>query len=93
MEKRKTIGIFLEGDDVLQEGLIANALIGEAQVKDYNILMYHSLMKKPDRKSGRRMSRDVYRMMSPRARVRSISFRIIIFLTVWSFWERYCVRM
>lgn len=37
MEKRKTIGIFLEGDDVLQEGLIANALIGEAQVKDYNI--------------------------------------------------------
>ena len=41
MEKRKTIGIFLEGDDVLQEGLIANALIGEAQVKDYNILMYH----------------------------------------------------
>lgn len=30
MEKRKTIGIFLEGDDVLQEGLIANALIGEA---------------------------------------------------------------
>ena len=33
MEKRKTIGIFLEGDDVLQEGLIANALIGEAQVK------------------------------------------------------------
>ena len=47
MEKRKTIGIFLEGDDVLQEGLIANALIGEAQVKDYNILMYHSLMKKP----------------------------------------------
>lgn len=87
MEKRKTIGIFLEGDDVLQEGLIANALIGEAQVKDYNILMYHSLMK------SRRMSRDVYRMMSPRARVRSISFRIIIFLTVWSFWERYCVRM
>lgn len=71
--KRKTIGIFLEGDDVLQEGLIANALIGEAQVKDYNILMYHSLMK------SRRMSRDVYRMMSPRARVRSISFRIIIF--------------
>lgn len=52
MEKRKTIGIFLEGDDVLQEGLIANALIGEAQVKDYNILMYHSLMKKPSYEQG-----------------------------------------
>ena len=52
MEKRKTIGVFLEGDDVLQEGLIANALIGEAQVKDYNILMYHSLMKKPSYEQG-----------------------------------------
>ena len=87
MEKRKTIGVFLEGDDVLQEGLIANALIGEAQVKDYNILMYHSLMKKPSYEQGC-VSDDV-----AKARVRSISFRIIIFLTVWSFWERYCVRM
>ena len=47
MKIRRTIGLFLEGDDILQEGRIAEAVLKEAAEKDYNVLMFHSLMKKP----------------------------------------------
>ena len=47
MRTRKTIGLFLEGDDTLQEGIITKAVLKEATDKDYNVLIFHSLMKKP----------------------------------------------
>ena len=46
MQKRKTIGLFLEGDDMLQEGAIVTAILEYTKEKDYNILIHHSLMKK-----------------------------------------------
>ena len=46
MQKRKTIGLFLEGDDMLQEGTIVTAILEYTKEKDYNILIHHSLMKK-----------------------------------------------
>ena len=52
MGKRKTIGLFLEGDDTLQEGVIAKAVLKEATEKDYNVLLFHSLMKKPPYEQG-----------------------------------------
>lgn len=52
MGKRKTIGLFLEGDDTLQEGVIAKAVLKEATEKDYNVLLFHSLMKKPSYEQG-----------------------------------------
>ena len=52
MEKRKTIGLFFEGDDTIQEGVIAKAILKEAAEKDYNVLMFHSLMKKPSYEQG-----------------------------------------
>lgn len=52
MGKRKTIGLFLEGDDTLQEGVIARAVLKEATEKDYNVLLFHSLMKKPSYEQG-----------------------------------------
>lgn len=52
MGTRKTIGLFLEGDDTLQEGIIAKAILNEATDKDYNVLMFHSLMKKPSYEHG-----------------------------------------
>ncbi len=53
MGKRKTIGLFLEGDDTLQEGVIAKAVLKEATEKDYNVLLFHSLMKKPSYEQGK----------------------------------------
>ena len=47
MAKRKTIGLFMEGDDAFQEGVIADAVIKAASEKEYNIIICHSLMKKP----------------------------------------------
>lgn len=52
MEKRKTIGVFVEGDDVLQEGVIADAIMEAAKAHDYNILMFHSMMTKPPYSEG-----------------------------------------
>ena len=52
MKIRRTIGLFLEGDDILQEGRIAEAVLKEAAEKDYNVLMFHSLMKKPPYEQG-----------------------------------------
>ena len=45
MRTRKTIGLFLEGDDTLQEGIITKTVLKEATDKDYNVLIFHSLMK------------------------------------------------
>lgn len=53
MGKRKTIGLFLEGDDTLQEGVISKAVLKEATEKDYNVLLFHSLMKKPSYEQGK----------------------------------------
>lgn len=44
--------MFLEGDDILQEGRIVEAVLKEAEEKDYNVLMFHSLMKKPPYEQG-----------------------------------------
>ena len=52
MRTRKTIGLFLEGDDTLQEGIITKAVLKEATDKDYNVLIFHSLMKKPAYEHG-----------------------------------------
>ena len=44
---RKTIGLFVEGDDTWQEGVMVDAIIDAVCEKDYNVLIFHSLMKKP----------------------------------------------
>ena len=48
MRTRKTIGLFLEGDDTLQEGIITKAVLKEATDKDYNVLIFHLFMKKTE---------------------------------------------
>lgn len=52
MGTRKTIGVFVEGDDVLEEGVIADAIMEEARERDYNVLIFHSLMTKPPFSEG-----------------------------------------
>lgn len=52
MEKRKTIGVFVEGDDVLQEGVIVDAIMETAEAHDCNLLLFHSLMTKPPYSEG-----------------------------------------
>lgn len=52
MGTRKTIGVFVEGDDVLQEGVIVDAVMEAAEERDYNVLIFHSLMKKPPYSEG-----------------------------------------
>lgn len=60
MGERKTIGLFLEGDDTIQEGVIAKAIIQEAADRDYNVLLFHSLMKKPPFEQGELPDEVVY---------------------------------
>lgn len=52
MGTRKTIGVFTEGDDVLQEGVIADAIMEKAKERDCNVLIFHSLMTKPPYSEG-----------------------------------------
>lgn len=52
MGKRKTIGLFSEGDDALLEGVMTEAIMQEAEKYDYNLLIFQSLMTKPDYGEG-----------------------------------------
>ena len=45
MRTRKTIGLFLEGDDTLQEGIITKAVLKEATDKDETICSNYKLDK------------------------------------------------
>lgn len=52
MGKRKTIGLFSEGDDALLEGVMTEAIIQAAEKYDYNLLIFQSLMTKPTYSGG-----------------------------------------
>lgn len=47
MNKRKTIGLFSEGDNALLEGVMIEAIMQEGKKYDYNVLIFRSLMTKP----------------------------------------------
>lgn len=47
MGKRKTIALFVEGDNALLEGIITEAVMQSGEKYDYNILIFQSLMTKP----------------------------------------------
>lgn len=52
MEKRKTIGLFSEGDNALLEGIMTEAVMQESEKYDYNVLIFQSLMTKPTYAEG-----------------------------------------
>lgn len=52
MEKRKTIGLFSEGDNAMLEGIMTEAVLQQAEQYDYNILIFQSLMTKPTYAEG-----------------------------------------
>lgn len=52
MNKRKTIGLFSEGDNALLEGVMTEAIMQEGEKYDYNVLIFQSLMTKPTYAEG-----------------------------------------
>lgn len=52
MGKRKTIGLFSEGDNALLEGIMTEAVMQAGEQYDLNILVFQSLMTKPTYAEG-----------------------------------------